>query len=79
MVDMLRPVPDSYDQVARRLAFEQAHPDVRITFLGPAWQAVIPRPDGEDVTTRYELCALLDALEAKLPEATGEPGRPDPG
>lgn len=76
---VLRGVP-SYplDQVPRRIEFEKAHPDVRIIFLGPAWQAVIPRPDGEDVVTRYDLRLLLDALERRLPVVTEDTGRPDP-
>ena len=64
---MLRPVPDFLDQVPRRIAFEQAHPEVKISYLGPAWQAVIALPDGgEQTITRYELRLLLDALEARL-------------
>ena len=61
----MQAVPD-YDQVPRRLTFEQAHPEVKISYLRPAWQAVIPRPDGEDVITRHDLRMLLDALEARL-------------
>lgn len=53
------------DQVPRRLAFEKDHPEVRIVYLGPAWQAVIPRQDGEDVITRYDLRRLLDALDKR--------------
>jgi hypothetical protein len=52
------------DQVPRRERFEAAHPDVRIACLGPAWQAVIPCPSGEEVVTRYDLKALLDSLES---------------
>ena len=52
------------DQVPRRQAFERAHPDVRISYLGPAWQAVIPRQDGEQVVTRFDLRELLDKLES---------------
>ncbi|HEX6527656.1 MAG TPA: hypothetical protein VF070_47715 [Streptosporangiaceae bacterium] len=58
------------DQVSRRERFKAAHPQVRITFVGPAWQAVIPLPDGEDVITRYELRDLLDVLEERLMTAT---------
>jgi hypothetical protein len=50
--------------VPRRTAYEAAHPDVRITYHGPHWQAVIPEPAGETVITRYELKALLDKLES---------------
>jgi hypothetical protein len=38
---------------------------VRITCLGPAWQAVVPTEQGEDVMTRYDLRLLLDALEKR--------------
>ncbi|MGH3205572.1 MAG: hypothetical protein ACRDOA_08420 [Streptosporangiaceae bacterium] len=61
----MRDVPDDYDQVPRRERFQAAHPDVRIASFGPAWQAVIPRPDGEEVITRYELRLLLDALDKR--------------
>jgi hypothetical protein len=54
------------DQVPRRLAFEAAHPDVVISFLDTAWQAVIPQPAGEHVIVRYELSDLLDVLEARF-------------
>jgi hypothetical protein len=53
------------DQVPRRERFESAHPDVRIVCLGPAWQALITRPSGEEVVTRYDLKALLDSLEKR--------------
>jgi hypothetical protein len=53
------------DRVSRRERFEAAHPDVRIACLGPAWQAVIPRPSGEEVVTRYDLKALLDSLDKR--------------
>jgi hypothetical protein len=56
----------AYDQVPRRLEFEKAHPEVRITYLGPAWQAVIPKENGEDVITRFDLRALLDTLERQV-------------
>jgi len=59
----VRGEPDFGDQVPRRLAYEQAHPDVRISYLGPHWQAVI-EDDGETVVTRFELKALLDTLES---------------
>jgi hypothetical protein len=67
VIARLRPLPDFHDQVPRRLAFEQAHPEVRISYLRPAWQGVITLPDGgEQVVTRYELRLLLDALELRL-------------
>ena len=54
------------DEVSRRRRFEAAHPEVRISVVRNAWQAVIPREGGEDVVTRYELRALLDELERRL-------------
>ncbi len=65
------------DQVPRKLRFEQAHPDVKITFRGPYWRAVVPREGGEDVVTRLDLRALLDVLEQR-PEFTGDAGRAGP-
>ncbi len=54
------------DQVPRRREFEQAHPEVGITYLSTVWQAVIPQQDGEDIVTRYELSDLLDELEERF-------------
>ena len=54
------------DQVPRQQAFEQAHPEVRITYLSTVWQALIPRPAGEDIITRRELSDLLDELEERF-------------
>jgi hypothetical protein len=65
------------DQVPRRARFEAAHPQVQIVYLGPAWQAVIPRDGGEDVLTRFELRDLLDELERRLPEPPERLGLPD--
>jgi hypothetical protein len=68
----LRLVPDEYDQVLRLGRFRQDHPAV-VTGAGNGWwQAVIPKPDGETVTTRYTLRALLDKLDELL---TASPGR----
>jgi len=61
---MVRGEPDYADQVPRREAYEAAHPDVKITYHGGWWQAVIPEDAGETVISRYELKALLDKLEA---------------
>ena len=47
----------------RRAAYEAAHPQVKITYHGPHWQAVIPETAGETVITRYSLKALLDKLD----------------
>jgi hypothetical protein len=61
----MRRQPEYVDQVPRRLEYEAAHPEVKITYLGPAWQAVITEDDqGETVITRYQLKALLDKLES---------------
>ncbi len=63
------------DQVPRRLTFEAAHPEVKITFRGPYWRAAVPRPGSEEeVITRLELRALLDVLEQR-PEFTRDAGR----
>jgi hypothetical protein len=67
MMDLMELVhgESSYvDQVPRRLAYQAAHPDVTITYLGPAWKAVITEDQGEIVITRHELKALLDKLES---------------
>ena len=61
----LRLVPDEYDQVLRLDRFRQDHPAVVGAGNG-WWQAVIPAPDGEIVTTRYTLRALLDKLDELL-------------
>jgi hypothetical protein len=59
----LRLVPDEYDQVLRLDRFRQNHPAVVVGAGNGWWQAVIPAPDGEIVTTRYTLRALLDKLD----------------
>jgi hypothetical protein len=60
---LVRGEPDYVDQVPRREAYQAAHPDVKISYHGPHWQAVIPEPSGETVITRYELRELLDSLD----------------
>jgi hypothetical protein len=55
------------DQVARRITFEKAHPEVEIVCLRPAWQAVIPTENGQTILTRYDLRPLLDALDVLYP------------
>ncbi len=55
--------PEYADQVPRRMAYEKAHPETEIIYLGPCWQAVITEDAGQTVITRYELKALLDKLE----------------
>ena len=48
----LRLVPDEYDQVLRLDRFRQDYPAVVVGAGNGWWQAVIPAPDGEIVTTR---------------------------
>jgi hypothetical protein len=63
------PGTDEADQLTRLAAFHAAHPDVIIGDGGfGTWQARIPEPNGETVTTRHTLRELLD----KLAELTGE-------
>ncbi len=52
------------DQVPRRQAYEDAHPEVEITYHGPYWKAVITDGTRQSNITRYELKDLLDNLEA---------------
>ena len=74
-VSYLQAVAGDRDQVPRRDAFEQAHPEVRINMVAPqAWQARIPVPGGEQIRTRRELSELLDVLEDMLPETGSPPG-----
>jgi hypothetical protein len=55
---------DEPGQILRLRDFRAAHPDV---VIGPGgfdtWQARIPEPNGETVTTRHTLRELLDRLE----------------
>ena len=46
--------------------FRQRHPGVVIGAGEGWWQARIPEPNGEIVTTRYTLRALLDKLDELL-------------
>jgi hypothetical protein len=57
-----------HDQVPRLLRFREAHPDVKVEYRPPAWQAIIPQPNGETVITRYNLKAILDKLDELLGE-----------
>ena len=60
----LRLVPDEPDQLMRLARFRAGHSDVIIgTGEFGTWQARIPQPAGETVTTRYTLRELLDRLE----------------
>jgi len=62
----LRLVADEYDQVLRLDRCRRDHPAVIVGVGNGWWQAVIPEPDGEIVTTRYTLRALLDKLDELL-------------
>lgn len=56
-------MPGQPGEAYRLAAFRAAHPDVIIGDGGfGVWQARIPEPDGETVTTRYTLRELLDRL-----------------
>ena len=68
----LRMAPDEWDQLPRLGQFRQRHPRVVIGAGEGWWQARIPKPNGEIVTTRYTLRALLD----KLDELLTDPGGP---
>ncbi len=57
------PADDPADPLARRAAFEQAHPDITITPPGgddPWWTA---RRDGQYVASAYMLGRLMDSLD----------------
>jgi hypothetical protein len=57
--------PGYVDQVPRREAYEAAHPNVEILYLGPYWQAIIREEEaGQTTITRYSLKGLLDKLES---------------
>lgn len=60
---MVRSEPDYVDHVPRRLAWEAAHPNAEILYLGPFWQAIIREDDGMTVITRDSLRKLMDKLE----------------
>jgi hypothetical protein len=64
-------MPDEYDQVLRLGRFRQEHPAVVVGAGNGWWQAVIPVSDGEIVTTRYTLRALLDKLDELLDSTIG--------
>jgi len=67
----LRLVPDEWDQLWRLGQFRQRHPGVVIGSGEGWWQAWIPEPNGEIVTTRYTLRALLDKLDELLGDNPG--------
>jgi len=68
-------VPDEPDQVLRLARFRAGHPDV-IICAGESgtWQARIPQPAGETVTTRYTLRELLDRLDQLTSQHREQPG-----
>jgi len=68
----LRIVPDEPDQVLRLSRFRQDHPAVVIGSGNGWWQARIPEPKSEIVTTRYTLRALLDKLDELLSANPGQ-------
>jgi hypothetical protein len=68
----VRLVPDDQDQVLRLSRFREDHPGVTIGAGNGWWQARIPEPNGEIVTTRYTLRALLDKLDELLGENRGD-------
>ena len=61
---MVRGEPEYIDQVPRRAAYEAAHPNVEIIYLGPFWQAIIREEAGQTIITRIHLRDLMDKLEA---------------
>jgi len=69
--------PDYPDQVPRRQAYERAHPEVTITYMGPYWKAVIAGEHDQTTISRHDLRVLLDALEAEGQTAQ-EPELPGP-
>jgi hypothetical protein len=57
------------DQVGRQNAFQEAHPDVKITPPPDTygrWAAAWDEPNGSTTITRYELSDLLDELERRF-------------
>ena len=68
---VVRGEPEYIDQVPRRQAYEAAHPEVEIIYLGPHWQAIIREGEGMTVITRHGLKQLLDKLESLDPPAAG--------
>ena len=68
----LRLMPDDWEQLLRLGQFRQCHPGVVIGAGEGWWQARIPEPQGEIVTTRYTLRALLDKLDDLLSTNPGD-------
>ena len=69
----LRLVPDEQDQLLRLGQFRQRYPGVVIGAGEGRRQTRIPEPNGEIVTTRYTLRALLDKLDDLLGDNPGNP------
>ena len=67
----LRLVPDEQDQLLRLGQFRQRHPGGSSAPEKGWWQARIPEPHGEIVTTRHTLRALLDELDDLLGDNPG--------
>ena len=67
----VRLASDEWDQLWRLGEFRQRHPGVVIGAGEGWWQARIPEPDGEIVTTWYTLRALLDKLDDLVGENPG--------
>jgi hypothetical protein len=71
---MVRGEPEYVDQVPRREAYEEIHPDVEIIYLGPYWQAIVREDAGQTIITRHSLKQLLDKLDALDSADGGKPG-----
>lgn len=70
----LRLIREEPGQVLRLARFRQHHPDV-IIGAGEfgTWEARIPEPAGETVTTRCKLRDLLDRLDELTGKQQGQP------
>ncbi len=61
----MHPQNDDYAaESSRRAAYEAAHPETDILYLGGFWQAILCRDRGMDIYTRFTLRELLDKLES---------------
>jgi hypothetical protein len=77
---MVRGEPEYVDQVPRREAYEAAHPNVDILYIGPYWQAILREEhDGKTIITRHTLKALLDKLDSLDGPQTAPQPPPIPG
>lgn len=57
--------PEYVDQVPRRMAYQETHPETEIIYIGPHWQAIIREENGLTVITRSSLKALMNELESQ--------------